>query len=172
MIREKLSGSHASRHWRAGEKISTELKVLPPSLAAATRGLRECRCPMNRNMKCLPGCPSLAASASAATPEASSLQDQASWAKDDSGAPGAGGEQGGGGARRRARRKYGEILLSPVQVAQKVKEMGGVEAVEGQQGRKGGGWKTVGAALGIDVIHFRDCGFHVSALPVHLPRHT
>jgi hypothetical protein len=59
-----------------------------------------------------------------------------------------------------------------VQVAEKVKEMGGVEAVEGQQGRKGSGWKTVGAALGIDVIHFRDCGFHVSVLPVHLPCHT
>jgi len=172
LIREKLSGSHAARHWRAGEKISTELQVLPPPLAAATRGLRECRCPMNRNMKCLPGCPSLPASASAPTSEGSSSQAQASAAKDGSGAPGAEGEQGGGGARRRARRKYGEILLSPVQVAEKVKEMGGVEAVEGQQGRKGSGWKTVGAALGIDVIHFRDCGFHVSVLPVHLPCHT
>lgn len=172
LIREKLSGSHAARHWRAGEKISTELKMLPPPLAAATRGLRNCRCPMNRGMKCLSGCPSLADTASTATSEGSSAQAQASAPKDASAAPGAGAEQGGGGQRRRARRKYGEILLSPVQVAEKVKEMGGLEAVEGQQGRKGGGWKTVGAALGIDVIHFRDCGFHVSASAVHLPCHT
>ena len=44
LIREKLSASHGAHHWRAGQKISTELEVLPAELAAATHELRQCRC--------------------------------------------------------------------------------------------------------------------------------
>ena len=164
LIREKLSASHGAHHWRAGQKISTELEVLPAELAAATHELRQCRCAMRRGMNCK--C-SLAVSAAAAKPEGPSAQARANASSVGSRATSGGSEQGGSGSsfgsRRRARRKYGSVVLSPMQVAAKVKEMGGVDAVEGQQGRKGGGWKTVGAALGVDVINFRDCGFHVSS---------
>jgi len=65
------------------------------------------------------------------------------------------------GTSKPGRRKFGSLLLDPQQVADKVAEMGGLEVIEGQQGRRGGGWKTVASALGVDVEVFRDCGFQV-----------
>ena len=73
------------------------------------------------------------------------------------------GRAGGAGAGKPGRRKYGKIFVEPHQVAAQVAEMGGFGVVDGKQGRKGGGWKKVAAALGIDVEVFRDCGFQVLA---------
>jgi hypothetical protein len=141
-IREKLAGSGRGMLWQQGAKISPDLDVLPPEDAAATRMLSQCKCPMTRGMHCRCGA-----------------------ARRDV-------HMGGSGRKRPisapkgkpGRRKYGSLNLDPQHVAAKVEEMGGLAVIEGQQGRKGGGWKTVAAALGVDVEVFRDCGFQMKKL--------
>ena len=141
-IREKLAGSERNLHRFQGTKISADLNVLRPEDAAATRKLSHCRCPMTRGMQCRCGAAEPKAGAGAFR---GSLQNCAKSGK-------------------LGRRKYGSLVLDPEQVAAKVEEMGGVSKIDGQQGRKGGGWKTVAAALGVDVDVFRDCGFQMKRL--------
>ena len=153
-IREKLAGANREASWQQGAKISADLNILSPDKAATTRQLSKCKCTMTRGMRCRCSVFKSVHQISGSANGQETKKDKTRVGRKEVGEVVAGTSKPG-------RRKFGSLLLDPQQVADKVAEMGGLEVIEGQQGRKGGGWKTVASALGVDVEVFRDCGFQV-----------
>jgi len=153
-IREKLAGANRAASWQQGAKISADLNILSPDKAATTRELSKCECTMTRGMRCQCSVFKCVQQISGSANGQEAKKDKTRVRRKEVGEVVAGTSKPG-------RRKFGSLLLDPQHVADKVAEMGGLEVIEGQQGRKGGGWKTVASALGVDVEVFRDCGFQV-----------
>jgi len=140
---------------RAGERAQAEglegLEGLPEVEQQSNALLKRCGCRMTTSMKC--GC--------------------------SAGQPGGTGEamRYNTVRLRQTRRQMGGVPLEPERVTAAVEGLGGVAAVEAQQGKPGRGWKQVAAALGVDVERSRDAGYQAprrprtphASLPASLP---